>query len=106
MYKVSINLIVQSKTCLISHAKTPTRDSNMGWLRKIGVKTKRQRIERSNMIVMNLIRTECRSKWPRYLRNELSSLARTLGSWVRNPLKAWTSVLCAFNLCLCFSVCR
>jgi hypothetical protein len=23
---------------------------------------------------------------------EMSSLARTLGSWFRNPLKAWTSV--------------
>jgi hypothetical protein len=47
-----------------------------------------------------------RSQWPRGLRHELSSLARTLRSWFRIPLNAWKSVLCAFNLCLCFSVCR
>jgi hypothetical protein len=45
------------------------------------------------------------SRWPRDLRHELFSLARTLGSWVRNLLKSWMSV-CAFILCLCFSVCR
>jgi hypothetical protein len=33
-----------------------------------------------------------RSQWPRGLRHELSSLARTLGSWVRIPLKRWTFV--------------
>jgi hypothetical protein len=32
------------------------------------------------------------------LRCEMSSLARTLGSWVRIPLKAWMPVLCAFIL--------
>jgi hypothetical protein len=47
----------------------------------------------------------CRSQWPRGLRHELSSLARTLGSWVRNPLKAWMSV-CAFIMCLCCPLCR
>jgi hypothetical protein len=47
----------------------------------------------------------CRSQWPRGLRHELSSLARMLGSWVRIPLIAWMSVLCAFILCLC-SMCR
>jgi hypothetical protein len=30
--------------------------------------------------------------WPRRLRHELSSPARTLGSWVRIPLKARMSV--------------
>jgi hypothetical protein len=33
-----------------------------------------------------------RSQWPRRLRYELSSLPRTLWSWVRIPLKAWVSV--------------
>jgi hypothetical protein len=47
-----------------------------------------------------------RSQWPRGLRHELPSLAPTLGSWVRIPLKAWISVLCAFILCLCCSLCR
>jgi hypothetical protein len=35
----------------------------------------------------------------------LSSLARTLGPWVRIILEAWLS-LCAFILCLCCFVCR
>jgi hypothetical protein len=39
------------------------------------------------------------------LRHELSSLFRTLGSWVRNPLKVWMFV-CAFILCLCCPVYR
>jgi hypothetical protein len=30
----------------------------------------------------------CRSQWPCGLRHELSSLARTLGSWLRIPLEA------------------
>jgi hypothetical protein len=46
-----------------------------------------------------------RSQWQGRLRHELSSLARTLGSWVRTPFKSWMSV-CAFILCLCYPVCR
>jgi hypothetical protein len=46
----------------------------------------------------------CRSHWPRSLRYELSSLARTLGSGVRIPFKTWMCVW--FILCLCCSVCR
>jgi hypothetical protein len=42
----------------------------------------------------------CRSQWPRGLRHVLSSLFRTLWSWVLIPLKAWMSV-CTFILCLC-----
>jgi hypothetical protein len=38
-----------------------------------------------------------RSQWPRGLRHELSSLSRTLGSWVRIPLKAWMSV-CIYSV--------
>jgi hypothetical protein len=38
----------------------------------------------------------CRSQWPRVLRHELSSLARTLGPWVRIPLDAWMSVCIYF----------
>jgi hypothetical protein len=40
-----------------------------------------------------------RSQWPRSLRHELSSLARTLGSWVRIPLEAWMSV-CVYSVCV------
>jgi hypothetical protein len=41
-----------------------------------------------------------RSEWPRGLRHEMSSLARTLESWVRVPLKTWMFV--CVSLCLCF----
>jgi hypothetical protein len=51
------------------------------------------------------LQIKSRSQFSRGLRHELSSLARTLGSWVRIPLKAWMSV-CAFILCLCCPVCR
>jgi hypothetical protein len=44
-----------------------------------------------------------RSQWRRGLRHELSSLAWTLGSWVRIPLEAWMSV---WVLCLFCPVCR
>jgi hypothetical protein len=45
------------------------------------------------------------NQWPRGLRHELTSLARTLGSWGRIPLREWMSV-CAFILYLYCSVCR
>jgi hypothetical protein len=42
----------------------------------------------------------CRSQWPRGLRHEMSSPARTLGSWVRIPLKTWMFVcLCSVFVC-------
>jgi hypothetical protein len=45
--------------------------------------------------------TDCHSQWPRGLRNKLSSLARTLGSWIRIPLKAWMFVcVCLFCICI------
>jgi hypothetical protein len=37
------------------------------------------------------------SPWPCGLSHELSSLARTLGSWVRIALKAWMSV-CVYSV--------
>jgi hypothetical protein len=39
-----------------------------------------------------------RSQWPRSLRHEMSSLALTLGSWFRIPLKTWC--LCLFCRCV------
>jgi hypothetical protein len=45
-------------------------------------------------------RIRSRSQWPRSLRHELSSPARTLGTWVRIPLKAWMFVMSVFILCL------
>jgi hypothetical protein len=38
-----------------------------------------------------------RSRWPPGLRHELFSAARTLGSWIRIPLKTWMSV-CVYSL--------
>jgi hypothetical protein len=46
---------------------------------------------------------QCRSQWPRGLTHELSSLARTLGSCVQIPLKAWMSV-CVYSVFVLFRV--
>jgi hypothetical protein len=47
--------------------------------------------------VSRLITSNRGSQWPRGLRHEQSSLARTLGSWFRIPPEAWMSV---FILCV------
>jgi hypothetical protein len=44
-----------------------------------------------------------RSQWPRGLRHEPSSPDRTLGMWVRIPLKTWMSV-CVYSVFLLFCV--
>jgi hypothetical protein len=46
----------------------------------------------------------CRSRWPRDLRDEPSSLSRTLRSWVRIPLKASMSV-CVRLFYVCVALC-
>jgi hypothetical protein len=46
-----------------------------------------------------------RSPWPSSLRHVLSSAARKLGSWVRNPLKAWMCVP-VFLHCVVLNVSR
>jgi hypothetical protein len=43
------------------------------------------------------------SQRPRVLRHEMSSLARTLESWVRIPFKAWMSV-CVYSVFVFFCV--
>jgi hypothetical protein len=45
-----------------------------------------------------LAASNSRSQWPRGLRQEPSSPARTLGSWIRIPLEAWMSV-CIYSVC-------
>jgi hypothetical protein len=49
-----------------------------------------------------LVKSECeisgRSQWPRDLRHEQSSPARTLGWWVRISVKAWMRV-CVYSVC-------
>jgi hypothetical protein len=42
----------------------------------------------------------CPSQWPRGLRHEISSPARTLGSWIRIPLEACMSVCVCVVLCV------
>jgi hypothetical protein len=44
-----------------------------------------------------------RSQWARGLRHELSSLAQTLGSWLRFPLKSWMS-MCVYSVFVLFCV--
>jgi hypothetical protein len=39
-----------------------------------------------------------RSQWPPRLRHELSSLAQTLGSWVRIPLKGTDVYVCVYSV--------
>jgi hypothetical protein len=46
--------------------------------------------------------TERRSQWPRGLSYEQSCLSRTLGTWVRIPLKTWMSV-CVYSVCVCLA---
>jgi hypothetical protein len=51
----------------------------------------------SHNLIRSTYRHHCRSQWTRDLRLELSSLAWTLGSWVRIPLKAWMFV-CVYSV--------
>jgi hypothetical protein len=41
--------------------------------------------------------TSALSQWPRCLKHEMSSLARTLGLCARTPFKAWMS-LCVYSV--------
>jgi hypothetical protein len=47
-------------------------------------------------LIMQYIHSR-RSQWPWGLRHEMSSPARTLGSWVRIPLKEWMSI-CVYSV--------
>jgi hypothetical protein len=54
-------------------------------------------------IVYRPKRLKGRPQWPRGLGQELSSLAQTLGSLVRIPLKACVSV-CLYSICVVLCV--
>jgi hypothetical protein len=54
-------------------------------------------------VIMMIIFYYGRSQWPRDLRHKPFSLARMLGSWVRNPVKAWMSV-CVYSVFVLFCV--
>jgi hypothetical protein len=47
---------------------------------------------------LNTLMSCCRSQWPRGLRHELSSLDRTLRSWVRIPLKGMDVSVCVYSV--------
>jgi hypothetical protein len=49
------------------------------------------------LLLLVLLSKICQSQWPRALRHELSSPARTLASWVRISHKAWMSV-CVYSV--------
>jgi hypothetical protein len=49
------------------------------------------------VVLLRIAVVKCRSQWPLGLRQELPSLPRTVGSWVRIPLKAWISV-CIYSV--------
>jgi hypothetical protein len=50
-----------------------------------------------NDVLDTVYNRTCRWRWPRGLRHELSSPARTLASWVRISLEAWMSV-CVYSV--------
>jgi hypothetical protein len=85
---VSINNVRKKLTSLYAgKALFPT---SKGTLRKAKL-TVRDKLMETNI-------SDRRSQWPRGLRHELSSSARTLGSWVRIPRMAWMSV-CVYPVC-------
>jgi hypothetical protein len=45
------------------------------------------------------------SQWSRCIRHKLTSLARTLGSWFRIPLKAWMFGVCMGLFCVYVVLC-
>jgi hypothetical protein len=53
--------------------------------------------------ILTIANYKCRSKWPRGLRHEMCSFARTLESWVRIPLKVRMSV-CVYSVFVLFFV--
>jgi hypothetical protein len=58
---------------------------------------------RTKTEIMILRSSWCWSRWPRGLRHEPSSPARTLGSWARIPFKAWMFV-CVYSVFVLFCV--
>jgi hypothetical protein len=65
---------------------------NLCWCFSIGLARKTRSMMNSTQSLRR-----CRSQWPRGLKHELSSPSRTLGSWVRIPLKVWMFI------CVCIS---
>jgi hypothetical protein len=56
-------------------------------------------------VILSIMTVQCWSQWPRGLTLELFSPARTLGSWVRIPPKAWTFGVCMRLFCVRVVLC-
>jgi hypothetical protein len=65
--------------------------------RLAGEQLVKRRVKKKSWPVLRHHTGICRLRQPSDLRHELSSLARTLGPWVRIPLKAWMSV-CVYSV--------
>jgi hypothetical protein len=55
------------------------------------------KVKLSISVINQALCHEGQSQWSRGLRNEMSSPARMLGSWVRMPHEAWMSV-CVYSV--------
>jgi hypothetical protein len=92
---------VQDKKTVTAGNISATNDGQTSYIRSNGVRfvsvdgvcTVKMKIKRiiSSKLVIG------RSQWPPPPRHELSSPARTLGSWVQIPLEAWMSV-CVYSM--------
>jgi hypothetical protein len=108
------NLILYLSTCWaqqpVAKCKVITNTNNSTKIntRIKQTKTKKKRSVKfvyiCTRVSINIRRfTNNRSQWPRGLRHELSSPARTLGSQVRIPLKSWIYV-CVYSVFVLFCV--
>jgi hypothetical protein len=57
----------------------------------------------ASICVYPLLFNDSRSQWPRDIRHEMFSSARTLGTWVRIPLKGMG--ICLLLFCVCVVLC-
>jgi hypothetical protein len=86
-----------------THALCAIRTRNPGFRASEGSTCLRPLGYRDRLGFENSNQFMCRPQWPRGLRYELSSLARTLRSWVRIPLNTWISV-CVYSVFVLFCV--
>jgi hypothetical protein len=77
----------------------PHPSRHLSWLASRAICIEACAIKWHRSELVECIKINHRSRWPRGIRHELSSLARMPGLWVQIPLKVWMSV-CTFILCL------
>jgi hypothetical protein len=88
-----------SACCTSYNAKTLLCQISIVWFQKHQGRSSFNFAAKERTIFSVYWKSSCRSQWPRGLRHELSSPARTLGSWVRIQLKARTFV-CDYSVCI------